>query len=79
MSSFNCQSSQTKHIASARGEEIGKTTEMAEKSKQKTVVDEKPVIKADPAHNSFVYADSEEPIFHAKKIYLTKKGEVYVS
>ena len=30
-------------------------------------------------HNSFVYADSEEPIFHAERIYLTKKGEVYVS
>ena len=29
---------------------------MAEKKQKQTVVDEKPVIKADPAHNSFVYA-----------------------
>ena len=30
-------------------------------------------------YNSFVYADSEEPIFHAERIYLNNRGEVYVS
>ena len=30
-------------------------------------------------YDSFVYVDSKEPIFRAERIYLTKKGEVYVS
>ena len=30
-------------------------------------------------YNSFVYADLEEPIFHTEKIYLNKKGDVYVN
>ena len=30
-------------------------------------------------YDSFVYVGSEKPIFHAERIYLTKKGEVYVS
>jgi len=30
-------------------------------------------------YDSFVYVDSEKPIFHAERIYLTKKGEIYVN
>jgi len=30
-------------------------------------------------YNSFVYIDSEKPIFYAERVYLTAKGAVYVS
>ena len=30
-------------------------------------------------YDSFVYVTSKTPIFHAERLYLTKKGEVYVN